>query len=96
LIYERIPKKFHTSQDMYGFNNRTTHKKTKSQINQIFVDLDMRGELKFFAGVAIGIGIGAATDNMGIGISIGIAFGAALSQTKNKQKSTNSDSSEEE
>jgi len=42
----------------------------------------MRGELKFFAGVAIGIGIGAATDNMGIGISIGIAFGAALSKTK--------------
>ena len=56
----------------------------------------MRGELKFFAGVAIGIGIGAATDNMGIGISIGIAFGAAFSQTKNIQKSTNSDSSEEE
>ena len=56
----------------------------------------MRGELKFFAGLAIGIGIGAATDNLGIGISIGIAFGAALSQTKNEQKSIKSDSSEED
>ena len=56
----------------------------------------MRGELKFFAGVAIGIGIGAATDNVGIGISIGIAFGAALSQIKNKQESNDSVSSEEE
>ena len=46
----------------------------------------MRGELKFFAGLAIGIGIGAATDNVGIGIGIGIAFGAAFSQTTNKQK----------
>ena len=56
----------------------------------------MRGELKFFAGLAIGIAIGAATDNLGIGIGIGIAFGAALSQTKNGQKSTRSDSSEED
>jgi len=81
---------------MYGFNNRTTHKKTKSQINQIFVDLDMRRELKFFAGVAIGIGIGAATGNIGIGIGIGIAFGAAFAQTKNEQKRIDPDSSEEE
>ena len=50
------------------------------------VDLDMRGELKFFAGVAIGIGIGAATDNLGLGIGIGIAIGAALSQAKNEKK----------
>ena len=57
------------------------------------VDLILRRELKFFAGVAIGIAIGAATGNLGIGIGIGIAFGAALSQTKNKQKSTKSDSS---
>ena len=34
----------------------------------------MRGEIKFFAGVAIGIGIGAATDNLGVGIGIGIAL----------------------
>ena len=60
-----------------------------------WVDFGMRGELKFFAGVAIGIGIGAATNNLGIGIGIGIAFGAAFSQTKNEQKSTKSDSSEE-
>ena len=61
-----------------------------------FVDFGVRGELKFFVGLAIGIGIGAATNNLGIGISIGIAFGAAFSQTKNEQKSTDSDSSEEE
>ena len=53
----------------------------------------MRGELKFFAGLAIGIGIGAATDNVGIGIGIGIAFGAAFSQTTNKQKRIDSESS---
>ena len=45
----------------------------------------MRGELKFFAGAAIGIGIGAATDNLGIGIGIGITFVTALSQIKNKR-----------
>ena len=56
----------------------------------------MRGELKFFAGVAIGIGIGVATDNLGIGIGIGIAFGAALSQTKDEQKSTKADLGEED
>ena len=36
-----------------------------------WVDLDMRGELKFFAGVAIGVGIGVAIGNLGIGIGIG-------------------------
>ena len=56
----------------------------------------MKGELKFFAGLAIGIGIGAATDNLGIGIGIGIAFGTALSQTKNEQKNIRSDSSEKD
>lgn len=56
----------------------------------------MRGELKFFAGVAIGAGIGAATGNLGVGIGIGIAIGAALSQTKNAQGSVEPDSTEEE
>ena len=60
------------------------------------VDLDMRGELKFFAGVAIGAGIGAATGNLGVGIGIGIAIGAALSQTKKVQASVEPDSTEEE
>tara|TARA_A100001035_G_scaffold237081_1_gene201205 strand:- start:94 stop:483 length:390 start_codon:yes stop_codon:yes gene_type:complete len=46
---------------MYGFNNRTTHKKTKSQINQIFVDLDMKIETKsFLLGISAGI-IGVLT-----------------------------------
>ena len=56
----------------------------------------MRGELKFFAGVAIGAGIGAATGNLGVGIGIGIAIGAALSQTKKAQASVEPDSTEEE
>ena len=56
----------------------------------------MRGELKFFAGLAIGLGIGAATNNLGMGIAVGIAFGAAFSQTKNEQKSTISDSSKKD
>ena len=54
----------------------------------------MRGEIKFFAGVAIGIGIGAATDNLGVGI--GIALGAALSQNKKKQEDIEPDSTEED
>ncbi len=62
----------------------------------LWVDLDMRGELRFFAGVAIGAGIGAATGNLGVGIGIGIAIGAALSQTKNAQASVEPDSTEEE
>ena len=46
---------------MYGFNNRTTHKKTKSQINQISVDLDMKIETKsFLLGISAGI-IGVLT-----------------------------------
>ena len=56
----------------------------------------MRGELKFFIGVAIGVAIGVGTGNLGLGIGIGIALGAALSQVTNDQKSTNSDSSDEE
>ena len=56
----------------------------------------MRGEIKFFAGVAIGIGIGAATDNLGVGIGIGIALGAALSQNKKKQEDIEPDSTEED
>ena len=61
-----------------------------------WVDFDMRGELKFFIGVAIGVAIGVGTGNLGLGIGIGIALGAALSQVKNEQKSTNSDSREDE
>ena len=61
-----------------------------------WLDLGMRRELKFFAGVAIGLGIGSATGNLGIGIGIGIAFGAAFYQAKNTQNSTDSDLSEEE
>ena len=62
----------------------------------LWVDFGMRGELKFFAGVAIGAGIGAATGNLGVGIGIGIAIGAALSQTQNAQASVEPDSTEEE
>ena len=45
-----------------------------------WVDLDMRGEIKFFIGVAIGVAIGAVVGDLVIGISIGIALGVALSQ----------------